>query len=213
MKLSHICKVNYATAVSVAGHFQTAVCCKYLAQAASVSHTALLTPARSVRLYGIIILTYMPPDPDAKRKALQATGTFNSRAGQVQHPLFQQSPFFDPEDLLQLKYETLRALESENCPIAKAARDFGLSRPTIYEAQSQFQEHGLEGLLPHKRGPKNAHKLTEEVLQYFQEQLAAQPELKAQELARRMRQRFGVKVHPRTIQKALKAKAKRGRLI
>ena len=154
----------------------------------------------------------MPLNPDAKRKALQTTGTLNPRAAQVRHPLFEKSSFFDPEDLLQLKYETLRALELEHWPIAKAARDFGLSRPTIYEAQMQFQQRGLEGLLPHKRGPKAAHKLTEEVLQFFQEQVAAQPELKAEELARRVRQRYGLKLHPRTIQKALKARAKRGRL-
>jgi transposase len=113
--------------------------------------------------------------------------------------------------LLQLKYETLRAVELERCPIAKAARDFGLSRPTIYEAQVQFQQEGLEGLLPHKRGPKAAHKLTEEILLYFQAQRTSEPELKAEELARRVRQRYGVKLHPRTIQKALNAKAKRGR--
>ena len=170
-----------------------------------------LTRVNSVRLCGIIILTLMPPDPNAKRKALQAAGTFNSRAAQVRHLLFQQSPFFDPEDLLQLKYETLRAVELEKCPIAKAARDFGLSRPTIYEAQSQLQQQGLEGLLPHKRGPKTAHKLTDEILRYVQEQAAAESEIKAEELARRVRQRFAVKLHPRTIQKALERKAKRGR--
>jgi transposase len=153
----------------------------------------------------------MPTDPEAKRRALQASGTFNPRAAQVQHPLFQQSSFFDPEDLLQLKYETLRALEVESYPIAKAARDFGLSRPTIYEAQNQFQEQGLEGLLPHKRGPKAAHKLTEEVLQYVKDQVASESDIKAEELARRVRQRFGVKLHPRTIQKALSGRAKRGR--
>jgi transposase len=153
----------------------------------------------------------MPPNPEAKRKALQTTGTFNPRAAQVRHPLFEKSSFFDPEDLLQLKYETLRAVEIERCPIAKAARDFGLSRPTIYEAQVQFQQVGLEGFLPHKRGPKAAHKLTEEILLYFQAQRTSEPELKAEELARRLRQRYGVKLHPRTIQKALHAKAKRGR--
>jgi len=125
---------------------------------------------------------------------------------------FQQSAFFDPEDLLQLKYETLRALEVESYPIAKAARDFGLSRPTIYEAQSQFETRGLEGLLPRKRGPKAAHKVTDAVLEYFKEQVVAGPDLKADELARRVLQRFGVKLHPRTIEKALNARAKRGRL-
>jgi transposase len=102
-------------------------------------------------------------------------------------------------------------VEIDHCPVAQAARDFGLSRPTIYEAQSQFAQQGLEGLLPRKRGPKAAHKLTEDILRYFQEQMAAQPELQAEELARRVRQRYGVKLHPRTIQKALQAKAKKGR--
>ena len=171
-----------------------------------------LTTAAGARLYGIIKITFMPTNPPAKRQALQTSGTFNARAAQVRHPLFQQSSFFDPEDLLQLKYETLRAVEIDHCPLAQAARDFGLSRPTIYEAQSQFAQQGLEGLLPRKRGPKAAHKLTEEILRYFQEQMAAQPELQAEELARRVRQRYGVQLHPRTIQKALQAKAKRGRL-
>lgn len=153
----------------------------------------------------------MPTDPHAKRAALQTTGTFNSRAAQVRHPLFQQSSFFDPEDLLQLKYETLRAVEVEKCPIAKAARDFGLSRPTIYEAQAQLQQQGLDGLLPRKRGPKAAHKLTDQVLEYLQEQAQAEPQAGAAELAGRVRQRFAVKLHPRTIQKALERKAKRGR--
>jgi transposase len=152
----------------------------------------------------------MPPDPSAKRQALQATGTFNPRAARVRHPLFQQSSFFDPEDLLQLKYETLRSLQTEHAPLAQAARDFGLSRPTIYEAQTQFELQGLEGLLPRKRGPKSAHKLTDQILQYLREQAAAQPEVRAEELARRVQERYALQVHPRTIQKALKAKAKKG---
>ena len=125
-------------------------------------------------------------------------------------PYFSNPPFFDPEDLLQLKYETLRALELEHWPIAKAARDFGLSRPTIYQSQAHFEARGLTGLLPAKPGPKQAHKLTSEVLDYLKELTRAQPPLKAGQLAARVRQRFNLKVHPRTIEKALKSKAKRG---
>lgn len=153
----------------------------------------------------------MPTNPSGKRQSLQSTGTFNPRAGYVRHDLFQHSDFFDPEDLLQLKYETLRALEQDGYSIARAAGEFGLSRPTIYQAQSQFVAGGLEGLLPHKRGPKQAHKLTAEVRQYLQEQLEADPQLNGAELARRVRQRFQVALHRRTIEKALKTKAKRGR--
>jgi transposase len=211
MKLSRLCKDNYA------GKRWVAMCLAGVDSwyGAFIFNIVLgifkLTAADNVRLCGIIKFTSMPTELNAKRQTLQTTGTFNSRAAQVRHPLFQQSAFFDPQDLLQLKYETLRAVEVEKCPIAKAARDFGLSRPTIYEAQAQLQQQGLEGLLPHKRGPKAAHKLTGQVLQYLQEQAQTQPPIKAEELARRVRQRFAVKLHPRTIQKALEQKAKRGR--
>jgi transposase len=211
MKLGRMCKVNYTSVAQRPNRNSGLYTLVYTVHNESNCGIFLLTTMSNVRLYGIITFTCMPTDPEAKRRALQASGTFNPRAAQVQHPLFQQSSFFDPEDLLQLKYETLRALEVESYPIAKAARDFGLSRPTIYEAQNQFQEQGLEGLLPHKRGPKAAHKLTEEVLQYVKDQVASESDIKAEELARRVRQRFGVKLHPRTIQKALNGRAKRGR--
>jgi transposase len=152
----------------------------------------------------------MPPRSPNKRQALKASGTFNPRADQVRHHLFERSEFFDPEDTLQLKYETLRALEKDGYSLARAAGDFGLSRPTIYHAQDQFAEGGLEGLLPRKRGPKSAHKLTAQVRQHLEELSAAQPELDSSELARRIRQRFKIKLHPRTIEKALKTRGKRG---
>ena len=166
MKLSRICKDNYAGKVLMTSLAAGALSKNIADNKRSSSSILGLTTEQSVRLFGIFIFTYMPSDPEAKRKALQTSGTFNSRAARVRHPLFQQSSFFDPEDILQVKYETLRSLEVDHCPVARAAREFGLSRPTIYEAQTQFQQRGLEGLLPHRRGPKAAHKLTEEVFQF-----------------------------------------------
>jgi transposase len=153
----------------------------------------------------------MPNSASPKRQALQASGTFNPRHGRVHHPLFQNSDFFDPEDLLQLKYETLRAVQRDQYSLARAASEFGLSRPTLYKAQTHFAAQGLEGLLPGKRGPRQAHKLTPEVVRYLEKEQTTHGELSARELAARVRQRFGVRVHPRTIEKALKNKAKRGR--
>jgi transposase len=149
-------------------------------------------------------------DPQVKRQALRASGTFNPRHAQVRHALFQRSDFFDPQDLLQLKYETLRALKAADYSIARAAIEFGLSRPTIYQAQSQFQAQGLEGLLPHKRGPKSPHKLTAKVREHLWKLTSAEPDVSALELTRRIRQRFKVKLHPRTVEKALNSKAKKG---
>lgn len=172
----------------------------------------LLTPQWVEVAFGINTFTCMPnpSDPSSKVQALKATGTFNPRAHQVRHPLFAQSKFFDPQDLPQLKYETLRALEADGYSVARAADEFGLSRPTIYQAQEQFKKQGLEGLLPRKRGPKKPHKLTPEVCQHLQEVTASEPQLDARELARRLRQKLKVKIHPRTIEKALKPRAKKG---
>jgi len=151
------------------------------------------------------------PIPPAKHQALRDSGTFNPGHAKVRHVLFQHSEFFAPQDLPQLKYETLRCLEKEGYSVAKAAREFGLSRPTIYQSQTHFEACGLAGLLPAKPGPKEPHKLTSEVIDYLQELVRAEPPLKARQMAARVRKRFKLKVHPRTIEKALKPKAKRGR--
>ncbi len=152
------------------------------------------------------------PSPSAKHQALRAAGTFNPRHARVRHPLFQGSEFFDPQDLLQLKYESLRALQQEQYSLARAASEFGLSRPTLYQAQAHFAAQGLEGLLPGKRGPRQAHKLTPEVRQFLEQVRAAEPSLSVRQLTGRLRQRFKLRVHPRTVEKALsQPKAKRGR--
>ena len=168
-----------------------------------------LTAGRYMPQCGINIFTLMSDNP--KHQALRDSGTFNLGHGKVRHVLFQNSEFFDPQDLPQLKYETLRSLEKEGYSVAKAAREFGLSRPTIYQSQTHFETRGFAGLLPAKPGPKEPHKLTAEVLAYLKELLHAEPQLKARQLAVRVRKRFKLKVHPRTIEKALKPKAKRGR--
>lgn len=168
--------------------------------------------AATAKRFGSNSITHMAPssDPKAKRLALRHSGTFNPRAAQVGHSLFQASEFFDPHDLLQLKYETLRALELDSYSITRAAQEFGLSRPTIYQAQRQYRTGGLEGLLPGKRGPKGAHKLTPEVREFIAELRRDQSQLPPKELAARVRRRFALEVHPRTIEKAFHPKAKRG---
>jgi transposase len=149
----------------------------------------------------------MPTDPK-KIQALRSCGALNHHPEKVRHSSFAGSDFFDPHDLVQLKYETLRAVEIDGQPIAQASSDFGLSRPTIYQAQENFRQNGVEGLLPRKRGPKNPRKLTREVFDYMREERLNDPHLKPAALARRIQERFGVLLHPRTLEKAL---AKKGR--
>ena len=89
--------------------------------------------------------------------------------------------------------------------------DFGLSWPTIYEARANLRQAGLEELLPEKRGPKKPRKLTPEVRHYLRELVGAEPDLKAALLLQSVRRRFGLLLHPHTVEKAVRKKGARHR--
>lgn len=148
------------------------------------------------------------PD-DAKRRLLRQQGVLHPHPKAVTAPLFQDSTFFDPIDLLQVKYEMLRRVECDHIPVSQAAHEAGLSRPSFYQAQVSLQQQGLAGLIPHKPGPRGAHKLTPQVLDFLDQQRATQPDLNFADLAQLIQQQFGVTVHPRTIERVLSRRQKK----
>jgi transposase len=154
--------------------------------------------------------------PERKRShpkldALREHRTLNPRPEGVTDELFHQSEFFDPRDLLQVKYEMIRRVRIDEAPIADTADAFGLSRPSFYEAQAAFTRDGLAGLLPRKRGPREAHKLNAEVMSFIQELRAADRSLSASAIPPRVKERFGLDVHPRSIERALQRQEKKRR--
>jgi transposase len=149
---------------------------------------------------------------DNKRKALREHGALNARASEVKDPLFQNSDFFDPQDLVLVKYEMLRRVRVEGSSVAAAAKAFGFSRVAFYQAMAAFQKEGLPGLLPRRRGPKAANKLTDAVLEFIDRQRAGDSNLRVPQLAVILRRRLHLAVHPRSIERALARRAKRGRL-
>lgn len=146
-----------------------------------------------------------------KHDALRRQGCLNFHPEQVADPLFQQYDFFDAHDLVQVKYEMLRRVQIERQPVSQAAAAFGFSRPTYYQAQLDFQNQGLVGLIPEKRGPRKAHKLTAEVLNYVQQIRSEQPSLSLAQVAATIQERFGITVHPRSIERALARQEKKRR--
>jgi transposase len=143
------------------------------------------------------------PQKDPKLEALREAGSLNARPQDVTDPLFANHSFFDPRDLVQVKYEMLRRVQSEGHSVTGAAMAFGFSRPSFYQALSALEQGGLAGLVPHKRGPKQAHKLTYEVMDFITETRQKQPDLRIAELVRLIQERFGITVHPRSIQRSL----------
>src|SRR6516162_9457084 len=147
--------------------------------------------------------------PDPKEAALAGARCLNPRPEQVTDPEFLASDFFDARDVVQVKYEMVRKVKAEGAPVAAAAAAFGYSRPAYYEAAAALERSGLEGLVPARPGPRGGHKLTEEVLAWAEEQLAADPVLRPAELPGRIEDAFGVRVHPRSVERALARRRER----
>jgi transposase len=140
-----------------------------------------------------------------RQQALSAQGAIHPHPEAVTDPLFRDSAFFDPNDLVQVKYEMLRSVEKEGRAVVDAAQAFGLSRPVFYVTQALFQREGLPGLLPRKRGPKRPHKLNDEAIAVLLQAIEeAGRMLKGEELAALLAQRFGVEAHPRSILRRLR---------
>jgi transposase len=148
---------------------------------------------------------------DSKSRALREYGALHPRPHQVRDSLFQRSAFFDPRDLVLVKYEMIRRVRVDERSVSEAAKTFGFSRVAFYHAMAAFEREGLPGLLPHRRGPKVAHKLTDPVLAFIDRQRAADGSLRAPARAKMVRKRLGLSVHPRSIERALARRAKKGR--
>ncbi|RDJ97410.1 helix-turn-helix domain-containing protein [Cupriavidus lacunae] len=148
--------------------------------------------------------------PDPKLAALEESGTVNPHSQGIDDPAFIAGDFFDPRDLVQARYEMLRRVRVDGQAIADAAAHFGVSRPTFYKAQADFDREGLVGLLPDKRGPHGPHKITDDVMRFIEEARAAEDGLDVQVLVERIAERFGLTVHRRTVERAL-ARSKKKR--
>jgi transposase len=141
-----------------------------------------------------------------KPELLLEDGTLNPTPEKVLDPKFRDSEFFDPRDVVQVKYEMLRRVTVENASVTEVAQEYGVSRPTYYQAKAHLEEAGIAGLLPRKRGPRGPHKIHGEVLAFLKGQLVPGEPVRARELALLIQQQFGLQVHPRTIERALGGK-------
>jgi len=148
-------------------------------------------------------------NPARKRARLKQQGTLNPHPQLVADPLFQTGEFFDADDVVQVKYEMLRRVRADKQPVSHSASAFGFSRPTYYQAEADFARQGLFGLAPQKRGPRQPHKLTAEVLDFVRELRAANPRIPTAELSAAIAQRFQVTVHRRSIERALARQEKK----
>ncbi len=143
-----------------------------------------------------------------KPRQLRTSGTLNRNPQRVTDLLFSEHAFFDPRDLVQIKYEMLRRVWHDGHSITEASAAFGFSRPAFYKAKRALQECGLAGLVPAKTGPRGAHKLNDEVMAFVLAAKDQDSKLVSRELVVRIAAQFGLTVHPRSVERALARKKK-----
>ena len=142
-------------------------------------------------------------DKDRKAKYLQQEGMLYASAEKVSDPKFREGEFFDPRDIVQVKYEMLRRVRIEGASVSQATGEYGFTRPTYYQAKERFDAAGIAGLVPGKRGPRSRHKLQSEVLTFLRGQITPGRPIGARRLALLVQEKHGIKIHPRTIERAL----------
>jgi len=146
---------------------------------------------------------------DAKADVLRRQGALHPHPDAVRDEAFRRDEFFDPRDLVQVRYEMLRRHQVDRDAVTEIAVAFGVSRQAYYMTEAAFTKKGIVGLLPRRRGPRRAHKCTDEILDFVEQWRAdLYPEEKVSEAVQK---RFGVSIHPRSLTRALARRKKKQR--
>lgn len=144
-----------------------------------------------------------------KEQYLQNQRVLNPHPERIQDKLFLENEFFDPQDLLQVRYEIIRRHQIDKATVTETSKQFGVSRVTFYQIAEMCDCQGLIGLVPHKPGPKSPHKCTEEIIEFVKQQRSQQPDVIWEDLIHEIYKQFGIFIHHRTIERGLASAKKK----
>jgi transposase len=136
-------------------------------------------------------------------RALEQAGLLHPAPDAVVCEPFRSHPqFFASFDKVQVKYEMLRAHVVDGESATAAADTHGYSRASFYLVQAAFERAGMVGLLDERPGRRPV-KLSPEVLGFLQARHRERPGASGAELSSELEAVLGVRLHRRTIEKAL----------
>ncbi len=134
----------------------------------------------------------------SRLRALAEAGLLHANPAAVRASLFTGGgEFFLAADKVQVKYEMLRQHLVDGRPVTEAAAAHGYSRAAFYLVLASFSEAGMLGLLDERRGRRGPVKLVPEIVEFIRYADAGPGEL-----AEQVADRFGVRLHRRTIERA-----------
>jgi hypothetical protein len=132
-------------------------------------------------------------------RALGESGLVHPNPAAVRAPLFgSDTGFFLAADKVQVKYEMLRAHLVDAQPVTEAAAAHGYSRAAFYLVSASFEQLGMAGLLDERRGRRGPVKLRPEIVEFIRAQVYGS----GADVADQVAERFGVRLHRRTVERA-----------
>jgi transposase len=216
------CHVNYVHYVRVIMYLNRATSMAILrhgcvTNAIRMRYEATFSTRNYLDIYAsvdIILLTHMRSKAskpsrvvEGKAEALRRQGALHPHPEAVRDEAFRQGEFFDPRDLVQVHYEMLRRRQVDGQAVTEVAAAFGVSRQAFYTTEAAFEDMGLCGLLPRQRGPRRAHKCTDEILDFVEQWRADSAAEK--DVTGAIQKHFGVSIHLRSIERALTRRKKK----
>lgn len=137
----------------------------------------------------------------AKKEVLIANGTYNKNHSKVFNYKFINDPFFDAMDIVQVKYEMIKATRISELSITQIAAEFGFSRAAFYKIKTAYDLNGVAALVPEKSGPQKARKLTDEYQNYIDQYIKRKPKASSSEITQQLKQDMGINISKRTIER------------
>ena len=147
-----------------------------------------------------------------KVEHLRATRTYNERHDRVVDELFANSELFDPRDLLQVRYEIVRAVGGGESPERVAVR-FGVSGMTARRYVGSMREGGLLALLPARKGPSGPRALGPRGEEFVDAYIVGHPSASGREVHEALEAALALGVSQRTVERRIAlTKAAGGRM-
>ena len=140
----------------------------------------------------------------SRERTLEQAGLLHPAPDTVTAAVFVEHPaFFAAVDKVQVKYEMLRAHVLDGQTATAAAAAHGYSRASFYLVSRAFEAAGMMGLLDERPGRRGPLKLSPEVVGFLEQRRRERPDASGAERADDLERALGVRLHRRTVERAL----------
>ena len=141
-----------------------------------------------------------------KESRLKESNTYNPKSDMITASIFANNQLMDPKDLLQVRYELVRAIKCESKPIREICSEYGVSVSTARRYAEDLKKGGLIALVPEQKGPSGPTKLTKEASDFIDAYRKKNPESSGGKIHSALESKLHTGVSKRTVERYLSKK-------